>query len=305
MGKGKKPLSTTTLDFMTSVRDNGKAYFKYFTQLSNIAMSRFEWTGLPDTIDTRFLELILYFNGQAIIFKDEVMGWLVTRWTGESELDVYDVPVVRRAFANNVYNNTLYSYNSVVIYNNMLRQPISSFIDYQSKRLYDYDKAIDINASAQKTPILIRCQKHMLMSLKNLYAKFTGNEPVIYANDEVLDDTNFKVLKTDAPFVADKLQSLKSATWNETLTYLGIPNVTYQKSERMITDEVARMMGGTVASVESEIFMRKQAIASLKKLAPEDFKDANVEFKFSNVSHETYTGGDTNVNLYSDSETDM
>lgn len=294
----RKNKSTSKTDFYNALKDNNQSYFKYFTQLSNIAMSRFEWTGLPASIDVRFLEFILYFNGTALIFADEEVGFLCTRWSADMELNVYDIPVGRHAYANNGYNNFLNESNSVVIYNNMLRIPTADFIDYQSRRLYDYDTAIDVNASAQKTPILLRCQKHMLLSIKNLYAKFKGNEPVIYGDDQ-LDPNTLSVIKTDAPFTADKLQSLKSAVWNETLTYLGIPNVTYQKNERMITDEVARMQGGTMASVESELFMRQQAINELKRKFPNEFKDANVTFKFENK------GSDKNVNLYSDPERDM
>lgn len=290
--------STSKTDFYTALKENNQSYFKYFTQLSNIAISRFKWTGLPDSIDTRFLEFILYFNGTALIFEDEELGFLCTRWSADMELNVYDIPTGRRAYANNGYNNRLNQHNSVVLYNNMLRIPTSGFIDYQARRLYDYDTAIDVNASAQKTPILLRCQKHMLLSIKNLYAKFKGNEPVIYGDDE-LDPNTLTVLKTDAPFTADKLQSLKSAVWNETLTYLGIPNVTYQKTERMITDEVARMQGGTMASVESELAMRKQAVEELKRKFPGAFMNADVEFKFTSKE------GEKNVDLYGKSERDM
>lgn len=290
--------STSKTDFYTALKENNQSYFKYFTQLSNIAISRFKWSGLPDSIDTRFLEFILYFNGTALIFEDEELGFLCTRWSADMELNVYDIPTGRRAYANNGYNNRLNQHNSVVLYNNMLRIPTSGFIDYQARRLYDYDTAIDVNASAQKTPILLRCQKHMLLSIKNLYAKFKGNEPVIYGDDE-LDPNTLTVLKTDAPFTADKLQSLKSAVWNETLTYLGIPNVTYQKTERMITDEVARMQGGTMASVESELAMRKQAVEELKRKFPGAFMNADVEFKFTSKE------GEKNVDLYGKSERDM
>lgn len=290
--------STSKTDFYTALKENNQSYFKYFTQLSNIAISRFKWTGLPDSIDTRFLEFILYFNGTALIFEDEELGFLCTRWSADMELNVYDIPTGRHAYANNGYNNRLNQHNSVVLYNNMLRIPTSGFIDYQARRLYDYDTAIDVNASAQKTPILLRCQKHMLLSIKNLYAKFKGNEPVIYGDDE-LDPNTLTVLKTDAPFTADKLQSLKSAVWNETLTYLGIPNVTYQKTERMITDEVARMQGGTMASVESELAMRKQAVEELKRKFPGAFMNADVEFKFTSKE------GEKNVDLYGKSERDM
>lgn len=294
-------LSTSKTDFRESLSKNNRAYFNYFTQLSNIAMSRFEWHGLPDTVDTLFMERILYYGGKCVIFRDEVMGYLCARWTGRSSLNVYDIPVVRRAWANNGYHITLDGKNSVVFYDNQMRTAVCDFIDYQARRLWEYDRAIDINVNAQKTPLLIRCSKDLLLSLKNVYAKYAGNEPVIYADDEVFNPDNFTVLKTDAPFVGDKVQKLKSDVWNETLCYLGIPNVTYQKNERMVTDEVARMMGGTVASVESELASRLQACERLKKMFPDDFKDVTVRFKFESADK----GGDTDVELHYDGQADL
>ena len=94
--------------------------------------------------------------------------------------------------------------------------------------------------------------------MTNLYKEYDGNAPVIYANKN-LDVKGLTVLKTDAPFVADKLYTLKTQYWNEALTYLGIANINTQKKERMITDEVNRNMGGVVASRFSRLEARKQA----------------------------------------------
>lgn len=51
----------------------------------------------------------------------------------------------------------------------------------------------------------------------------------------------------------------KTQIWNEAMTYLGISNVSMIKKERMVTDEVSRNMGSTVASRYTRLEMRKQA----------------------------------------------
>ena len=74
------------------------------------------------------------------------------------------------------------------------------------------------------------------------------------------------MFNTNAPYNADKLYNLKIQYYNEALTYLGIPNVNTQKKERMITDEVSRQMGGTIASRYSRLEMREEACEKINKM---------------------------------------
>jgi hypothetical protein len=138
-------------------------------------------------------------------------------------------------------------------------------VEMFSKRLYNLDRIIDVNANAQKTPILIKCNETERLTLKNMYMKYDGNEPVIYG-DKGMDTNGFAVLKTDAPYIADKIYQLKTQVWNEALTYLGISNVNYQKKERLISDEVTRNQGGVIASRYSRLESRRQACNQINEM---------------------------------------
>ena len=86
-------------------------------------------------------------------------------------------------------------------------------------------------------------------------------------------------MSTGAPYVCDKLYTLKTQIWNEALTYLGISNVSFQKRERLISDEVMRSMGGTMASRFSRLEARRQAAAQINKMfglnISVDFRESN------------------------------
>ena len=122
-----------------------------------------------------------------------------------------------------------------------------------------------MNANAQKTPILIKGNEQQRLTLTNLYKEYDGNAPVIFA-DKSLDMNALQVLLTQAPYVADKIYQLKTQIWNEALTYLGISNVSFQKRERMVSDEVTRSQGGTVASRYSRLNARRQACEQINKM---------------------------------------
>lgn len=268
--------------FYQSAYRNNRTYQQYYNRLTELALSMFEWKNLPKTVDPRFLEMCLFSDGMSVFFEDEELGFLALQCMIGGHLNVYRIPTERRAYASNGYNRQLDNTNSVIIFNNFLHTNSMLDIEMFSLRLYNLDRAIDVNANAQKTPVLITCTENERLTLVNLYNQYDGNEPVIYGNKN-LDPNALKVLKTDAPYVADKLYELKTQIWNEALTYLGISNINVVKKERMITDEVTRNMGGTVASRYSRLESRRQACEKINEMFGlnmtvdyrEDFQDVD------------------------------
>lgn len=251
--------------FWESARMNNYSFRQYYNRLVELSVSMFEWKNLPDTIDVRYLELALFGDGMAVFFKDDVLGYLALRCAIGGQMNVYRIPTMRRAYAANGYNKQLDETDSVIIFNNYLHTNSMLDVELFAKRLYNLDRAIDVNANAQKTPVLIQCEESERLTLKNVYMKYDGNQPVIFG-DKNLNPNALKVLQTGAPYVADKLYQLKTQIWNEALTYLGISNINVTKKERLITDEVTRNQGGTLASRYSRLEARKQACKEINRL---------------------------------------
>lgn len=251
--------------FWESALLNNATYIDYYNRLMEIGIGRFQWRNLPDTVDERFLELTLFAEGKAIFFKDEELGYLTLQCALNGPMDVYRNPINRRAFASNGYNIELDSSNSVIIYNNLLRKPCMRDVEMFAKRLYNIDRAIDVNANAQKTPILIKCNDSQRLTMLNTYKNYDGNEPVIFGTDD-FNDKNFGVLQTGAPYVCDKLYNLKTQYWNEALTYLGITNTNTMKRERLLSEEITRNMGGIIASRNAPLEARQKAADAINKM---------------------------------------
>lgn len=252
-------------EFWESAVMNNATFRQYYDRLVELSISMFEWTNLPDTIDPRFLELTLFADGNAVFFKDEEIGFLALQNIIAGPLDVYRIPIHRRAFSVNGYSKDLNNKDSVIIWNNALHK--NSMLDVQmfARRLYNLDRAVDVNANAQKTPILIVCEESQRLTFENLYKEYQGNAPVI-KGDKGLNPDAFKVLKTDAPFVADKLYQLKVQVWNEALTFLGISNINVTKKERLITDEVTRNLGAIIANRYSRLNARREACEQINRM---------------------------------------
>lgn len=253
-------------NFDESLMNNNRTYAYYIDRLTELALVMFDWKNVPDTIDVRYLELTLFRDGQAIFFKDEALGYLGLQCAVNGNFNVYRVPLRRRAYASNGYNNNdLTIENSVIIYNNYLRTNSVRDVKMFAQRLYDIDRTIDVNARAQKTPVLIQCEENQRQTVLNAYKEFDGNAPVIFA-DKNFDINSIKVLQTEAPYVGDKLYQLKTQYYNEAMTYLGISNVNFEKKERLVTDEVSRQQGGVIANRYGRLEMRRKACDEINKM---------------------------------------
>lgn len=261
----RKPKRGTTL-FDESLVTNDATYMQYVRRFTELAISMFEWKNLPDTVDPRYMEYALFINGAVVYFRDEEIGDLCLDCITKGQLNVYGYPIRRRAYSRyNNYTVDLTEQDSVIIWNNMIRT--NSVLDMRmyAKRLYNLDRIIDVNANAQKTPVLVQATEKQRLTMLNLYQKYEGNEPFIFG-DVNLDLNNLKVLKTDAPYIADKIYTLKTEIWNEALTHLGISNVNIQKKERLVRDEVQRNQGGTIASRFSRLSCRQAAAEKINKM---------------------------------------
>lgn len=281
--------------FEESALLNNVTYMQYFNRLTELAISMFEWQNLPPSVDPRYIELHLFQNGSMVYFNDDVIGNLCLDCLPNGNFDVYGNPVLRRAYSSyNNYQRNLNEDNSVIIWNNYLRTNSITDIKMYSRRLSLLDRIIDVNANAQKTPVLVQGTEKQRLTLINLYKEYDGNAPFIFG-DKNLDLNALKSLNTGAPYVADKIYQLKTQIWNEALTYLGISNINIQKKERLITDEVTRNQGGTIASRYSRLQARRDAVVKINAMfgtnISVDYRE-NVQEIGDDSGKDTIKGGD-------------
>ena len=67
MGRRKNP-NQRNRNFLESAKLNNITFQYYLDLLQQLAISRFEWKNLPKTVDERYLELTLFFDGFAVFF---------------------------------------------------------------------------------------------------------------------------------------------------------------------------------------------------------------------------------------------
>lgn len=245
---------------------NAAVFGDYYKRLRLLALSVFEWENLPDSMSARFLENCLYWYGKAAIVKDDTLGIINTKCTPSESLNIYGEATEYHCYSTG-YDADFELGDMVYVRNNLEALPTDSTIQIFAQRLYEVERTIDVNIKAQKTPVFILCDEKQRLTLKNVYEKFDGNEPVIFGK-KGLDADDIKTLRTDAPFVADKLEEYKRNVWSEALSFLGINNVMTEKKERLVTGEVEANNQLIDLSAQVMLLTRQLAAEQFNKLYP-------------------------------------
>lgn len=239
-------------------------FHDYYSRLKNIALSVFKWEGLPKTCNARFLEDCLFHYGQAIFVDDPDMGYLNLKCTPASTLNPYNEPTSFTAFSID-YNKIFERDKCVHIRNNYLLKSTEVTIMLFAERLAKIEMSLGININAQKTPLLIKTDEKTRLSMQKLYEKYEGDSPLVVVSNK-MQEKPIEVLKTDAPFIADRLREEKHAVWNEALEFLGInTNPSDKKKERLITSEVDSNNEQIDIQVLTMLLCRQQACEEINE----------------------------------------
>lgn len=249
-----KRKSRNNYKFTDSLELNDATFLDYLNRFRRIALSMFEWVNLPKSMNSRYLELSLYYNGKAALLKTRKYGFINTKCAGTGYVNIYGLPTKLNCYSYN-FNEQRELYiglnpldseedkenkeykECILVQNNWEALPTVSSMELFAWRLYQASRVCDVNIEAQKTPVLLVADETQRLFLENLYQQYNGNQPFIFGDKDQLGEKTIRSINTQAPYVADKITEYKKEIWNEALTFLGVNNIMLEKKERLVTDE--------------------------------------------------------------------
>ncbi|MBQ8426169.1 MAG: hypothetical protein IJX16_00190 [Clostridia bacterium] len=245
---------------------NDWTYTDYYYRLMLIARSRFEWANLPNCINEKWIERYLFNEGNCLFYDDKIKGFMVSKATASGMLNPYDECVSYTPYNTGYIGKPLENYEEcILIQNNDIMLPTSPTIQLYAYRLAELTRTIDVNVTAQKTPVVVLCSDKQKLSFKRMFANISDNEVAVYG-DKNLDIDAIKALRIDAPVVFDKLEQQKHCVWNECMTFLGFNNANQDKRERLVANEVTANDEQVGASANVMLKARQDACNRINEL---------------------------------------
>lgn len=253
--------------FRDAILMNNETYVDYLERMKKICLSMFEWENLPSSMNARFIEMCLFYNGQAALLYDDNYGFINTMAADGGYINLYGLPTEIQCYSYRFnQRRALYMVDTgepkgsecILVLNNYERIPTCTSIYLFATRLAEAQRTADVNIKSSRTPVLITTDQKQYFTLKKMYEEYDGNTPAIFADKNVITPDALKALKTDAPFIANDIMEYKREIWNEFLTTMGISNLS-EKRERMITNEVDSNNELVNLNLQSLLIPRKEA----------------------------------------------
>lgn len=271
-----------------------------FRRMKLICTNLFEWKGLPETINERYLEEILFENGNILWFEMKARGVFALQAVVAGPINLYNEPTGYQTVSVDpefIQQRTMDT--AVVMWNDYSRHPMRDIVMGFADRINRIERTIDINVHGQKTPFMIVGNDKTLLSLKNIYEDIDAYKAVIYIDKEMgADLENVIVHPTVAPYVSDKLTDLKHDTWNEFYTFMGLNNANTDKKERLNQTEVE--------ANDPQIFVQKEIMLRTRQQACEKINEMfglNISVDYKEEVMEVNTNGEVH-NTASDSDSE-
>ena len=247
--------SKENYEFKDALELNNATFYDYLNRFKRIALSMFEWVNLPKSMDARYLEKCLFYNGQAALLKDKTYGFINTKAAANGYVNIYGLPTKINCFSYSYQSiRTLYTglnenlspaqmeyqknNECILVMNNEDRLPTAGSLELFAWRLYNADRTCDVNIIAQKTPVMVITDEKQRLTMMQVYNQYNGNMPFIFGDKDLLTDGNkIEAISTKADYIVDKITDYKKEIWNEALTFLGINNIARDKKERLTENE--------------------------------------------------------------------
>lgn len=245
----------------------------YYHLLTELALNRFTWKGLPSTVDERWLEINLYERGIALFFCDERVGkFLCTQCSYQGRLNLYNNPTRYQPIGVNYHYKELHykpygeGGECVPIWDNRMRITFKDVMAVYAHRLATIDRAFDVNAGSMMLPIIVTADPRTRNTVSNILQQREEGQPIILALDNLDPSSLFNVFPNATPYLLDKFMQAKAQVTNEAMSYLGIQSQGLEKRERVIEDEVNAANERTDVFRASFLKARQHACTEINRL---------------------------------------
>ena len=261
----------------------------YMRILTEMCANRFEWKGMPESVNIRSMELWLTYTALAVFYRDRDSGeLLVVRGSGAGHMNFLDEPISFNVIGPNMQAKMLSAVQTrdksekavpaqcVPIWANYLRIPDLDVIRLYSHKLAKVDRSIEITMDNMRKSKVVNAPQDQRLSFINILKEIAeGQETVFGTNALNMEQVSVLDLGVD-PLTLPNLQIGRSKLWSECMGMLGINNANQEKKERLVAAEVGANDEQVQATRNIALNARQMACEQINKLFGTSI---SVEFK--------------------------
>jgi hypothetical protein len=217
--------------------------------VGELCVNRFNWKGLPQSVDTRFMEVTLYNHALVVIFKDSVTGMLLAaRATPGTGYDMNMNPLSYRlqplqsgTLPQHLRNLELSARNVVPVWGNAFRIPDFDVVQFYSSRIAQTERTIDINLKAARHTKILAYDENMQLTAQNINKMLENGDFSVSVTKQMGEDLTKVIQVLDMgvhPEQIERLSVVRDRFWGNLMGLLGINNANQDKKERLVASEV-------------------------------------------------------------------
>lgn len=251
----------------------------YFTKIVNLALSRYEYENLPAEIPPMAIESILLWQGVGIMFRDITTGlFAFTKVALTGNIDIYDIPTDRLAYATTMETREFNKDNSVLCWARPLSVPEITQIIVHCNSLVNMRTTREMNIVQQRTPVAIAGSQDARLDSANLVNKILSGIPFLRVNKNFSGNIDIQPLNFNVPQVFNEMNTAMLREMSDCLSGLGIEASGIEKAERLVSSETSYNNGEIEMARKSGLLMRERFCNAINKLW-----GLNVSVKFNST----------------------
>lgn len=292
------------------LRDKEKSLFDFYEQTLNKSLRMFTYTGLP--VPEIEFEKQLQENGYTVVFKYQDKIYCNSGSLSGQEKSPYNQPTqaIITIPALNLSKTFSLESEAVLIKNDFLQVGLKPLILSKGTQIIENRLTMYLKNVLGRAPFTITANSDKsILSAQTFINKLTSGDLAVIAEDSFLKDVNVNSLTQTGQANLQDLINYQTYLYGQLYSELGLPGLTHEKQERMVTSEIESQQATIRPLVDNMLDCRKKGIEQMNKLFNGNTQ-VELDSVWNNIKEKQETESnsetetDSNQESNSDSKTD-
>lgn len=247
--------------------DKEKSLFDFYQQTLNKSLRMFTYTDLP--VPEIEFEKQLQENGYTVVFEYQDKIYCNSASLAGQEKSPYGEPTqaIINIPALKISKTFDLETEAVLVKNDFLQVGLKPLVLSKGTQIIENRLTMYLKNVLGRAPFTITANSDKsILSAQTFINKLTSGDLAVIAEDSFLKDVNVNSLNQTGQTSIQELISYQTYLYGQLYSELGLPAVTQEKQERMVTSEIESQQATIRPLVDNMLECREQGIEQMNKL---------------------------------------